>query len=425
MIWHQGAGAFASDEYWSITFNCDKTKLIVGGTHFVSVLGFDVYAAIFDIDPANGNVLSRLDLTYTNIGGFGNMPVEVRSISSSADAKYIFLTHTDVGAINQNIGACPNDVPVFMNDNDEHLGYKCENYLPATQNGGGLKALVANDNFFYTNTGDKVRKWDLSSGALLTTVTLNGGASSTPLMSDLVVENSGLDVDAAGNVYAGSGDRIVKFDQDLNVLQESNVSFTVYDVSVNNNGEVIACGAQSDNGATNRNGKIESVNMSTSGQFALICCDVNICPPDTVCDDDPAFDLTVSSPGGTFTGTGITNATNGTFDPSVAGVGTHTITYTKPCGSETVEVMVSSCDPIEVCDDGTNYVATGGVGSLTWYDWEAINYSINNEQECIDCPSTTPDYILGIYTGCSSNTCSGNDWVQIGTGTTLDPSVIN
>ncbi len=45
------------------------------------------------------------------------------------------------------------------------------------------------------------------------------------------------------------------------------------------------------------------------------------------CIDDAASNLTASPAGGTFSGTGITDAAAGTFDPAMAGAGTHTITY--------------------------------------------------------------------------------------------------
>ena len=49
-------------------------------------------------------------------------------------------------------------------------------------------------------------------------------------------------------------------------------------------------------------------------------------PFDDVCVDWPAFELTGGSPaGGEYSGTGVTN---GFFDPTTAGLGTHTITYT-------------------------------------------------------------------------------------------------
>ncbi len=61
--------------------------------------------------------------------------------------------------------------------------------------------------------------------------------------------------------------------------------------------------------------------------------DATINPMAPVCIDAAAFNLTAATPGGTWAGTGITDAVNGTFDPAVAGVGTHTITYTVTDGN--------------------------------------------------------------------------------------------
>lgn len=51
------------------------------------------------------------------------------------------------------------------------------------------------------------------------------------------------------------------------------------------------------------------------------------------CLNDNAVLLNVNSPGGTWSGTGISNPASGQFSPSIAGAGTHTITYTlnAPC----------------------------------------------------------------------------------------------
>ena len=423
--WHQNGGSM--DEYWSITFNCDKTKLIVGGTHLIFGLPIDAYARIFEIDVNSGNVLTTVDVHHGVSSGFGGMPIEVRSISSSRNAKYAFLTHEEVGIINQNLGSCPSSLPTFAVDNQDHLGYKCETFLGVEQNGGGLKAIIANDNFIFTHVGDVIKKWDIFTGALLATAAIPGGSSSSSLGSK-VVDNTGLDVDDNGLVYVGSGDRVLQYDENLNILQQitTDNNFTVYDVSVGSSGELVACGAIYDaSNSTNRYGKVQSFNMSAGPQYALVCCDVNICPVDPVCNTDPAFNINVSSPGGTFSGPGIVDAANGTFDPSVAGVGTHVITYAKPCGSEDVTIVVMDCN-MDYCSDGTSLTAIGGDGTYTWYDWETVTVTITDQASCESCGgSWNPGFPPFVAASCDISSCSSTDWVEIGTGATLNISTVN
>ena len=418
MQWHNASGGgFGQDtEYWTISFNCDKTKLIVGGTKFVGLT--DVYAAIFDIDITNGNVITDQTFAYTNIfGGIGSTPEEVRSISSAKNAKFIYLTHNQVGAINQNFNTCPTLTPTFQVDNTHHLGYKCEDYLPETQNGGGLKALVANDNFFYTHSGNEIHQWDLNTGAQLNTVPVPGGASSTvPFIGGLVVENSGLAVDNCGNVYAGSKDRVIKYDPNLTILSSTNVGFNVYDVSVNANGEVIAVGAQSDNSNVNRNGRIESLAMSACAQYTLVCCDASFCEEDPLCESDAPFALTAATAGGTWSGPGV-NPTTGVFDPAAAGSGTHTITYTLACGNESHDIVVTPCIAITGCEESNgDLTVTNGVGPYTWYEQGPVSTTSN---DCIECGGTL---FLGICTVTTPCTISTTGWVSSGTGTTYSPS---
>jgi gliding motility-associated-like protein len=66
----------------------------------------------------------------------------------------------------------------------------------------------------------------------------------------------------------------------------------------------------------------------------------NVAP---LCADVAPFNLTSVDPGGTWSGTGITDPINGTFDPSAATTGPQTITYTIPgsCpSSDTQEITV-------------------------------------------------------------------------------------
>lgn len=430
MVWHNnGGGGFLDDEeWWSITFNCDETKLIVGGTtlsmNLIPPPIGEAWATIFDMDINNGNLLGSQNLDHVILGGISDFPIEVRSISSSENAKYIFLTHNDVGAINQNIGACPNNAPIFQVDNGNNMSYKCENYLPATQNGGGLKALVANDQYFYVSSGDQLQQRSLSDGSLINTVTIPGGVSQTDIFGEIYVSNSGLDVDNCGNVYAGSTNQVVKYDANLNQLATAPLTFCVYDVSVNNNGEVIAVGAQSNNQSVNRNGKIEAVNLTACAQFALVCCDANICQADTVCTTDAPFNLTSTSAGGTWSGTGITNAINGTFDPSV-GPGLFTITYTMPCGSDSIQILVNACATLSVCEEANGDVTvSGGTGPYTWEVFTpATTTPITTQAECTACNASYTwlgGFCLNGMTPVTDCVTPAT-WTSFATGTTVTP----
>jgi len=406
-VW-ANTGFNQSCEYWSITFNCDKTKLIVGGTYVPNMFSMDFYAAIYDIDINSGNALGYVTVDMVNIGVYGVTPIEVRSITISKNAKYIFLTHKDVGAINQNISICPSDVPVFQLDNGHNLAYKCENYLPSGQNGGGLKAIVANDQFFYTSSGAQIFKRALSNGALLGTASIPGGSNQTDMFGDLYVKNSGLAVDNCGNVYAGSVNNVVKFDANLNLLSHTALGFTVYDVSVNSNGEVIAVGAQFDNTYASRNGQIQSVNMSACAQYSLVCCDANICNAGPFCTTDPALNLTSATAGGVWTGTGITNATNGMFNPSVADAGIHTIFYTLPCGTDSVLITVNSVDNYTISSIGATATVTNLTGAnYQWIDCDNGNSIIAGKTDTSYTATVNGNYgVIINQNGCTSiSTC--------------------
>jgi len=106
-----------------------------------------------------------------------------------------------------------------------------------------------------------------------------------------------------------------------------------------------------------------------------------ITPAGPFCITSPATNLTASVPGGTWSGAGITNAATGTFDPSVSGAGSFTITYSVTSGScttnatTTIQVnascgtncgaftSISATDTRPTCsgqDDGTITISVSG-----------------------------------------------------------------
>ncbi|MDY0142980.1 MAG: gliding motility-associated C-terminal domain-containing protein [Bacteroidales bacterium] len=109
------------------------------------------------------------------------------------------------------------------------------------------------------------------------------------------------------------------------------------------------------------------VNLSPDANFALVL---------DICETDPAFDLIPVNAGGTWTGIGITDAVNGTFDPSVAGAGHHMISYTlSNANCTSVKIRRLDVDPLvdatitpvgPFCEDETELILTAVDPGGTW-----------------------------------------------------------
>ncbi|HEY6162284.1 MAG TPA: T9SS type A sorting domain-containing protein [Bacteroidia bacterium] len=124
------------------------------------------------------------------------------------------------------------------------------------------------------------------------------------------------------------------------------------------------------------NSTTQTITVSSSGTYSVVVTDASGCTgfdainitinplpivslalnPVNVCVNWSAYTLTGGSPsGGTYSGTGVSS---GNFDPSVAGIGTHTITYTysdvNGCtDSASQTITVNACTGVNnVQDDG-------------------------------------------------------------------------
>ncbi|WP_430810849.1 MULTISPECIES: PKD domain-containing protein [unclassified Carboxylicivirga] len=93
--------------------------------------------------------------------------------------------------------------------------------------------------------------------------------------------------------------------------------------------------------------------------------DGSINPSGPLCENDNPINLSAVTPGGQWSGPGITDEWNGTFDPSLAGPGTHTINY--------------------YVEDGNSCSATGST-TITVLDSPLATLSTGNEAHL--CPGT-------------------------------------
>ena len=101
--------------------------------------------------------------------------------------------------------------------------------------------------------------------------------------------------------------------------------------------------------------------------------------PSTACIGDGPITFQPFNLGGTFSGTGIINTSNGTFDPSVAGIGTTTVYYsiTNIQGCTSIDSMVVTVNQLPVinvtpltdptlCDNAGTIQLTGTPAGGTW-----------------------------------------------------------
>src|ERR1700757_3901006 len=391
----------STDEYWNIAFNCDQTKLVVGGTRLTGLPSITGSGVIFDINTANGSVTSIKTVGHTTpgFGGFAN-PDEVRSVTSSYGARYYYLTLDSMGAIDQNFSACPTASSLFKINHSYAFGYKCENYRPNNGN-AGIMGIRANRNFVYTQNGKTIHKRALGSGAILASATIPGGIS-TASGGLNQAGNSGIDIDSCGNVYVGSGNSVIKYDANLNQLSSTALPFAVYDVAVTYGGNVVVSGATGTSASTTRTGYVQSINMSACNPMTLFCCDATICPAGPYCTTAPSVTLTPVTPGGTWSGAEV-NA-SGVFNPATAGPGIHTIIYTLACGSDSIQIKVNPCATLTVCQSAGNITASGGTPGYTWQT--STTYT-----NCSGCPlgmcsAFCPGVVTTSLTTIATNTTS-------------------
>lgn len=421
-------GAF--DEYWQISFNCDQTKLLVGGTRLpLFPTGSFKSAMIFDVNPANGSVISSVYVGWSQQAGIINNPDEVRSITSSFNAKYYFLTLDSIAAIDQMLGSsCPNPLATGISST-YNFSYKCEDFRPNNGN-GPMSAIVADANFVYTQNGNTVHKRDLNTYGILATAAIPGGISTgpAPFTGGYQAGNSGIAMDNCGNVYVGSSDRVIKYDGNLNLISSTVVPYRVSDVEVSPSGEVVICGSTGTSGSASRTGYVQSVNMSACAPVTLVCCDANFCPLPTLCANGSTVNLIANTSGGTWSSVPVTpglNTATGAFNPSVAGPGTYTITYTLACGSYSTQVVVGSCSSMSVCvESNGSLTVSGGAPTYTWAAWNsATSTPITNSAQCTACGYTWAGFtcLNGVTPATSCVTPAG--FTNFGTGVTVTPPV--
>lgn len=404
LVWNNNGGGGSlgnSDEYWSISFNCDQTKLVVGGTTGAFAFPPVLQACIFDINTNNGNIITSKNVAIGSTFSFPPNVQEVRAITACGNGKYYFLTHDTIGYLHQNLSFCGGTGSFYKNTNSYDLGYKNENFRV---NNTGIAAIKYYGGFVFTHRGDRLDKRDFATGSILASVAIPGGSFLTGLVNQ--VGNSGIDIDDCGNIYVGAQNQVVKFNQSLTQLATYATSFNVYDVQVSNGGNIIAAGSTGNSGSGARQGYVQSIAASACGILPITCCDASVCSAGPFCTTDAPVSLTQSTSGGIWSGPGV-NTSTGLFTPSAAGQGTHYIRYTLGCGSDSIPITVNLCAALSAClESNSSITVSNGTGPYTWYHQV-------QQQNCSAC-------LVGCAfpPGCATTV---NTWQSFATGTNATP----
>ncbi len=122
----------------------------------------------------------------------------------------------------------------------------------------------------------------------------------------------------------------------------------------------------------------------------------------TVCQSSLPFNLTGIPSGGTWSGTGITNAANGTFSPSVSGAGAFKAYYTIGSCRDSAVVTVRAINagsPLAACPNSAPFLVSGF--SPSGGTWSGPNIT---SAGLITPPSTSGSFVVTYsWNGCTSN----------------------
>ena len=151
------------------------------------------------------------------------------------------------------------------------------------------------------------------------------------------------------------------------------------------------------------------------------------------CVSAPAITLNAASPGGTWSGNGITDGIAGTFDPGVASIGNHTITYTVGVGncqaSDSIVIVINAEDTANFFYSTSGYCVLDANPSPTIVSTPGGSFTIDNGGS-ID-PSTGSIDLAGsgagnfVVTYTTSGPCPDTDTAHITIAPASDASILS
>ena len=403
--WNTGGGIF--DEYWSLAFNCDYTKLICGGTRLTGLIPTGNGRA-FDISMTNGNVNSSVVVAHSIPSFLIGDVNEIRSICSSPNGNYYFHTLDTIGALTTALGINWRLLTSYS------YAYSSPSYgfTPQPQH-----VIRATSNYIYTMNGQTIFRRDISTGAVINQAAISGGSYTDPLfVQGIAPNNNGIAIDSCGNVYVGSTNKVVKYDAALNQLSSVTTAGVVYDVAIGKNGQVLVCGngyaSSISMSACPQSKKINCVSLGTTPTSAFNISDNTICPNTCINFTDQSLNAPTSW---SWTFAGGNPASSSSQNPGAvcyAAAGSYTVSLLvsnatgSNSSSQTITVFntptASAGNDVAVCaGSSTTLNATGG-SSYSWSPTTGLNNSTSGTPTATPTATTTYNVTCTNAEGCTA-----------------------
>jgi gliding motility-associated-like protein len=326
-------------EHFAIAFNCSSSQLVISGEGIGSGAG-----AIANVDPNTGVI--------SNVFTVPGASSEIRSLAIAPDGQ--IFGHTCFTANITTSGCrlfCVNPNFTMSAFGIINTGFVWTEFGVQYGNGStlfgpggfqGQNGLAADNCYVYLSNGASVEKRDRTTGAVLASAIIPGG---------IPENNSGICVDACGNVYVGSQGGVYKFDPTLTSSTFSPTGGPVYCVTINNNNEVLASG------------------QGFVASLALNACGENGCPvpaflsfnatPAGCNSNNGSATVTVQNAPGPYSYSWSTGATTATITNLAPGAYTCTVTAACYTLVDTVNIP-ASVPPVATITAISNVSCAGG-----------------------------------------------------------------
>jgi len=223
LVYSANSYPFVFSEPWTLYFNNSLNSLIMTGG-----MGQE---SITNVSPASGAASGATAIT----GGLGSGTAgsEIKSITRSPCGNYYSLSSSPPSSTSP--GTVRGMTPGFSQIFGVSSGYTTFGYYCALYKGSlcGTNAIAASNFNIYTFEGSTLIKRDITNGAFVSSVAVFGAVA---------LRNSGITVDSCENIYVGTQSGVTVYDKNLNYITSVATTGAVYDVRININKELIACG---------------------------------------------------------------------------------------------------------------------------------------------------------------------------------------